>query len=120
MVKSLFRCWSLITLVAVFAFAMWWIHWPIRAASRLIKDRETFLAALKISEPVTYEWFSRDADSTTDIAQSDLYVFPRTWADTVICRQSFGVGSFLFSIERGTIVSGPSFYLRSGDVWYTR
>jgi len=92
----------------------------MRTASRLIKDRETFLAALKVSEPFTYEWFSREPDSTTDIAQSQLHVFPRTWADTVVGRQSFGFGSFLFSIERGTIVSGPKFYFRSGDVWITR
>lgn len=123
MTKARFRRFSLrslLTLTAVIALALWWIRWPFQTASRLVADRDTFLAAVKQSEPATYDRYLLDTGSLESATHSGLYKFPRTWGDTIYGRQSFGFGSFLFSIERGNIVTGPNWYFRSGNLWVTR
>ncbi len=111
---------SVLVLTGLIAIALWWIRWPSQIASQLVADRDAFLAALEDSEPATYDRYLRDSTPLDDATHSGLHVFPRAWNDAINGRQAFGFGPFLFSIERGSVVSGPSWHFRSGNLWITR
>lgn len=117
MYRLQFRIRSLLALAALVAFAIWWIRWPSQTASRFVADRAGFVSRINATPTSAYGPNRLDQAYFAKPENGSLTTHPRSWADLFLARQTFCYASFRFSVRRGAIVSGPTWFFDYGNMW---
>ena len=112
-----FRIRHLLELAAIVAFAIWWIRWPAQTASTFVADRVAFVSRINATPTSAHAPKVLDSKYFAKPENRLLTTRKRSWADLFLARQSFYYASFRFSVRRGEIVSGPSYYFDYSDMW---
>jgi hypothetical protein len=92
----------------------------MQTASEFVTDRAAFVSRVRDAQTSRFSSKYLDASYFAKPENRLLKSRRRTWADILLGRQTFFFASFRFSVQRGTLASGPEYYLRDEELLFVR